>query len=310
MALIEEARRVWATQADKIWPGASKVRPPLIYVGETEEYAIGFTQPLSGFKDAAGVAGVQVRAPRGFDADTSAFLKLDGIGVVVMGRPEALKVGPESWVITACHEMFHGYQGAQGGEDKTGSLGIGTKEDVGAWQLTFPFPYRDADVMRLIHLQGYLLWLAFNGASEEDAKYNVGSAVEAARVYKTRLDGLRSDGKAHRYSLAQEWSEGVAAYVEFKIAQAVGGGRAGGYQPTEAFAKLPEFRGYAGVWKDSYEGRGYLVKHAGRATKSRLTFYHLGMGKALALDAVLPGWKIKYFRPGVWLDDLLSEAIQ
>jgi hypothetical protein len=33
------------------------------------------------------------------------------------------------------------------------------------------------------------------------------------------------------------------------------------------------------------------------------------MGKALALDRVSPGWKEKYFVPGVWLDDLLAAAV-
>jgi hypothetical protein len=31
-----------------------------------------------------------------------------------------------------------------------------------------------------------------------------------------------------------------------------------------------------------------------------------GMGKALALDRVDPGWKRQYFASGVWLDDLLN----
>lgn len=46
-------------------------------------------------------------------------------------------------------------------------------------------------------------------------------------------------------------------------------------------------------------------EHAGRATRDRNAFYHLGMGKALALDRVDPRWKKQYFAARVWLDDLL-----
>jgi hypothetical protein len=307
LALIEEAYHVWITQADKIWPGASQIRTPMIYVADTEEYALGFDRPLKGFVN-AGMASdkigrVQVRV-RTFPVNSSAAFPVDGVISVVMGRPVALGLSPEAWVITACHEMFHGYQHARGSTHKIRALKIGPEED-GGWQLTFPFPYRDADVMRLIHVQGYLLWLASNAAYSDDAKYNVGTAIEGNLVYRARLDSLMPDGKAERYSVFQEWSEGVAAYTEFKIAEAAG---TTNYQPTAAFSMLPDFQGYASVWKVDYRNRPYLVKHAGRATKSRTTFYHLGMGKALALDLVLPGWKTKYFMPEIWLDDLLREA--
>lgn len=281
----------------------------MIYVGETEEYAIGFHRPLPGFVPAGSasdrVGSAQVR-PRTLPVGSAASFPVDGATAVVMGRPEALGKSPEAWVITACHEMFHGFQQSRGAAGKIESLEIGPKQD-GSWHLNFPFPYRDADLMRLIHLQGYLLWLASVASGSDDAVYNIGMALEANRVYRTRLESLMPDGKAAKYSLFQEWSEGVAAYTEFKIAEALG---TTAHQPLAAFSRLPDFRGYPAAWKADYQNRPYLVKHAGRATKSRTTFYHLGMGKALALDAALPGWKSKYFLPGVWLDDLLNEAIQ
>lgn len=310
LALIEEAYRLWTAQADKVWPGASKFRTPMIYVGETEEYALGFDRPLKGFvsagkaSDKIGAAQVRLRT---LPVNTAASFPVEGIASVVMGRPEALEKSPETWAITACHEMFHAYQQVQGSADKTAALQIGSKEDA-AWQLNFPFPYRDGDVMRLIHVQGYLLWLASAGASNAvEAKYSAGTALEGVQAYRTRLDSLMQDGKAHRYSVFQEWAEGVAAYTEFKIAEAAG---TTNYQSTAAFSQLPDFQGYANVWKTAYQHWPYLVKHAGRATKDRMTFYHLGMGKALALDVVWPGWKAKYFAPGVWLDDLLREAAE
>ncbi len=50
-------------------------------------------------------------------------------------------------------------------------------------------------------------------------------------------------------------------------------------------------------------------KHAGRAAQSRTAFYHLGLGKGLLLDKLMLDWKTRYFAPGVWVDDLLMEAL-
>lgn len=86
-----------------------------------------------------------------------------------------------SWVITAGHEMFHVFQAANDAYDKVAEVQLGPKGDSSC-HLTFPFPYRNADAMRSIHLQGYLVWLAAESTDQDDAKYNIGTAVDAARV--------------------------------------------------------------------------------------------------------------------------------
>lgn len=207
-------------------------------------------------------------------------------------------------VVTAMHEMFHVYQAERGGYQKTATLDIGAANDA-SWQLNFPFPYKDPEVMRLIHLQGYALHQASTAAAVEDAKYALGTALDAARVYQAYLALLRPDGRFYRYSQFQEWNEGVAAYTEYRIAEAAGNSD---YRPAAGFAALPGFRGYPSLWERTYRNRTFLVKHAGRAAQSRTAFYHLGMGKALALDKAGPGWKECYFDPGIWLDDLLAAA--
>jgi hypothetical protein len=39
-------------------------------------------------------------------------------------------------------------------------------------------------------------------------------------------------------------------------------------------------------------------------------FYYSGMAQAFLLDQLMPGWKARAFDEGVWLDDLLAEAVQ
>ncbi|HYP12970.1 MAG TPA: hypothetical protein VEQ63_03525 [Bryobacteraceae bacterium] len=305
-ALITEAYTLWSAVANEIWPGTSSLKAPLIYVAEQHEYAIGFQRSLEGFTDTRdSVVGMSVQVRnRSFALDLSASFPVQGIPAVVMGSPEALGKPLGSWVITAGHEMFHVFQSASGSYDKAEAVRIGPKGDS-SWHLTFPFPYDDRDAMRLIHLQGYLVWLAAQSSSQDDAKYSVGTAVEAAHVYRAYLAHLTGDEKAYRYSQFQEWNEGVAAYFEYRLAEKAA---AGAYQPTEEYSSLPMFQRYDALWREAYQARPFLSKHAGRAAKGRTAFYHLGTGKALALDKVDAGWKKRYFLPGIWLDDLLAAA--
>lgn len=81
------------------------------------------------------------------------------------------------------------------------------------------------------------------------------------------------------------------------------------YQPTEAFQQLPEYKSYQQIWDESYKGRFFLVKHAGRTAQSRTAFYHLGLGKGLLLDRLMPDWKTRYFAPNILLNDLLMTTL-
>ena len=288
-ALILEAYHLWSALADQIWPGTATLKAPMVYVGEQHEYAIGFERPLEGFRDTGeSLIGkpIEVR-DRILSLNMAATFPLQGSAAVVIGSPEATKRSFGAWVLTACHEMFHVFQAANNANEKVAELQIGPR-DESSWQINFPFPYRDADVMRLIHLQGYLAWLAVGSSNWEDAAYNVGTAVEAARVYRSHLVRLEGNEKAYRYSQFQEWTEGVAWYFEYKLAQKAA---AGAYQPARDYDSLPRSQRYEAVWRESYETRPFLAKHAGRAAKDRNAFYHLGAGKALALDKVDADWE-------------------
>lgn len=305
-ALIAEAYSLWSAVADDIWPGASRVKSPFVYVSKQHEYAIGFPRLLDGFRpngDTLLGQSIQVRE-RSLAVDLSASFPLQGVPAVMMGSPEALGKSVASWIITAGHEMFHVFQAANGAYGKIDELEIGPKRDS-SWRLSFAFPYGEANVMRLIHLQGYLTWLAAQSTSSEDAKYNIGTVVDATRVYRMYLSRLSGDDRAYRYSQYQEWNEGVAAYFEYKLAEKAA---ASTYRPTENYSVLPLFQSYENLWREAYQSRPFLAKHAGRAAKTRTAFYHLGAGKAVALDKVDAAWKKKYFLPGIWLDDLLADV--
>ena len=306
--LIAEAYHLRESLGDKLWPGWTEVPAPFIYITTEYEYAIGFPRTLIGFEQSGRNEllgkSVQVRK-RVFPSTLAASFPWEGVATVAIGTPEAMKRSPGEWVLTAAHEMFHVLQAARGEVQKLAALKLGPETDA-SWQLNFPFPYADADVMQLIHLQSYPVYLALMDKTESDLKYDAGTAVEAIRVYKSFLQRRSPETAFFSYSESQEWKEGIALYTEYKLAEAAA---ASGYEPIKGFQQLENYKGYQQLWSEHYKDQIFLVKHAGRAAKSRTAFYHLGLGKGLLLDRLMPGWKTRYFAPETWLNDLLFAAL-
>jgi peroxiredoxin len=305
---IVEAYNLWKSLGGEIWAGWTAVPMPLLYITPDYEYAIDFPKSLTGFRPLESSLlvnrSIQMRK-RVLDQNLSASFPVEGVQAVIIGTPTALEKSSGEWTLTAAHEMFHVLQYSRGASEKIKSLALGSESDE-SWQLNFPFPYKDADVIRLVHLQSYPIYLAVNSTDESEMKYNAGTSVEAVRVYQSLLQRQSPDNKFYKYSQFQEWAEGIAFYTEYKMAEAAANGS---YQPTEAFRQLPDYKSYQQIWAESYKGRIFLVKHAGRAAQSRTTFYHLGLGKGLLLDRLMPDWKTRYFAPNVWLNNLLMMAL-
>ena len=305
--LINEAYHLWQSLGEKEWTGWTQIRIPFIYITPDYEYAIDFPKTINGFTPLPQSAWIdkpiQARK-RVLGTHLSASFPFEGAGTVVMGTPAALEKSPAAWVLTATHEMFHVLQDSRGEIQKIAQLKIGPEGDP-SWILNFPFPYKDTDVMQLIHLQGYPIYLSLTEQDDAALKYDAGVAVEAIRVYRDLLRKQSAENKFYNYSQFQELGEGIAFYTEYKMAEDANGS----YQPNEAFRRLPNYKSYQQVWDEDYKNRLFLVEHAGRAAQSRTAFYHLGLGKGLLLDRILPDWKTRYFAPGVWIDDLLMEAL-
>lgn len=306
--LVAEVYHLRESFGDKLWPGWTAVPVPFLYITTEYEYAIGFPKTLTGFEQSGRNAllgkTIQVRR-RILPPSLAASFPFEGISAVAMGTPAELKRSPAAWALTAAHEMFHVLQAARGETQKVATLKLGSLTDA-SWQLNFPFPYTDANVMQLIHLQSYPIYLALTDTTDAGTKYNAGTAVEAMRVYKSFLQHQSPDDQFYKYSEFQEWKEGIAFYTEYKLAEATA---TSSYEPLKGFQQLENYRSYQQEWDEQYKNRLFLVKHAGRAARSRDAFYHIGLGKGLLLDRLLPEWKVRYFAPDVWVNDLLMAAL-
>lgn len=307
-AILEEAYHVWRTLGEEVWPGWTAVDMPVLYVTESVEFGIGFpktlaeAEPLEGVK----VAGYDVQArDRVFSPTLGASFFVEGVSCVIIGTPSALETSPNQWVMKACHEMFHVLSTQRGSVDKIAALGIADRNDA-SWQLTFPYPYDDIDVMRLMHLQGYPIFLAITAPEGDDnVRYNAGTALEALEVLQMVLKQKTGDELAARYAKFQETEEGAGRYTEYRLSQIA----TGGYEPLRAFAALDDSVPYETLWDETYASAPFVIKHSGRAVKSRTLFYYMGLGKCLLLDRLRTDWKYAYFAPDVWLDDLVAQAV-
>lgn len=307
-ALINEAYRVQKLFGNELWKGWADLQIPILYITGEKEFAINFPKKMSGFEPISSPflteKNIQVRK-RVFEKGLMASFDIEGIDTVVIGSPTNIKRLPSHWVLTAIHEMFHVYQTSHGSNQKIKTLRLGSETDA-AWQLNFPFPYKDENLMRLIHLQSYPIYLGITDKEDADANYNLDIALDAIKVYRNFLKMQLAEGEQnYQYSKFQEWSEGIARYTEYKMAEMIA---KSDYQPSLTFQRLKEFKNYKELWEEKYKNEIFLIKHAGQAMRSRTTFYYLGLGKGLLLDRLMPNWKSFYFKEDIWLDDLLSEV--
>jgi peroxiredoxin len=307
--VIAEAYHLWQSLGEAVWPGWTDAPMPLVYVTGDREVAVGFGSVPEGFEavDQRIAARAVALRDRVLDTDLAAAYDFQGTPAVVIGMPENLEWSPTRWALKAVHEMFHVLSMQRGSAEKIRALEIGPDDDA-SWHIDFPFPYNDINVMRLMHLQGYPLYLAVADDQDDErgVKYDAGTALEATEVLKAYLLATTGDERAARYAMFQEGEEGAGRYTEYTMAKLAARRE---YEPLAGFRVLDGYESYATVWEEDYAPEVFVIKHAGRAVKTRTVFYYIGLGKCLLLDRLDPDWKHAYFAPGVWLDDLIAAAV-
>ncbi|MGH9861814.1 MAG: hypothetical protein ACRD35_00145 [Candidatus Acidiferrales bacterium] len=289
-----------------VWPSFDGHDVPvLLIMGETE-YLLNRNEAPSGF---IAVQGDQFKQrpvfarPRVFPPNLQASFPAIGTETVVVGTAEQSGLSPAAWVLIVTHEFFHVFQAAHGLNAKIMALAIGAPEDSD-WHLNFPFPYDDADVSTALHLLGDALYRAV--AKGEPNLSPAKTAQEALSNLIRVLELTTNDPRHANYLRYQTGKEGVARYVEYRLAERASHSD---YQPLPEFTTLPGVKPYAAVWNESYASQLEQLWDVGRVNRKRVDFYCLGQGLALLLDRFDARWKSRYFEPGVWLDDLMKGAV-
>ena len=103
-----------------------------------------------------------------------------------------------------------------------------------------------------------------------------------------------------------KWLEGLARYCELESWKLAA--NTANYQPVPQVDLLTDFNDYRKFdqrWQREIDQLRRSVNEPGEER-----FYYTGMAQAFLLDQLLPDWKERAMQPGVWLEDLLWEAVQ
>jgi len=291
--VLSEAFNLLKTQGNKVWPEWSELSIPFIYKKEKFEYWINFPDDYVEGKFVGKLGNMKIYAKEAIGKGFAAGKDVNDIHTVFISSPDLLGISKEQWVITALHEMFHIYQYSKGYLEKVNNLNLAYGDDA-SWMLQYPFPYQDTSVLTITHILGYLSYNIHKSNSFEENMYDCLMLMDVINLYRDQLNREYGNDDNYWYSSFQQTTEGVAKYTEIKMAEIA----ATVYTPLSTSFHF----------KDIYTSQINVVRHSGKGTDGRLTFYYLGLGKCLVLDRINPIWKVDYFN-NYWLDEILVSSL-
>lgn len=199
---------------------------------------------------------------------------------------------------TMLHEGFHAYQ-------RIKAPSKGADESVAAL-----YPLLDPTNNSLYVLEGQILRdaLLLKDSKEQLEKIK---AFVAVRNYRQSL----LDSSFVAYENLNEYNEGIAKYIELKLFK-----EGKHLKPGEEMNLVNGFFDYETRLPEIFNAQlDDMVEIASISDNRfgnkfgvgplRFKLYYLGAAQGLLLDEVMPGWKTKIFDDGIFLTNLLTEAV-
>ncbi|MBF8247906.1 MAG: hypothetical protein HW374_706 [Bacteroidetes bacterium] len=328
---LKECRNITNNLRNGLFPGWDfRKTPVLFYRPNVQELLINYPHKPKGFSLYSGFN------PLGDDTiyvrndttllpydDQNTSTEVESIRVLVVADPfssmrnqlQDIVERPKEWASTwlknwqfipnpynklqvILHEAFHVYQNEKA-PDK------GANETVVA-----QYPPLDPENNALYVLEGSILKDALF-AQESKARLEKIKEFVAVRSYRQS----RLDSSFVEYENLNEYSEGLAKYVEYKfmkIGEAI--------EPTTEMSFHQGFKGYRGILSKKFRvAMDNMVNivavnddRFGNKFGSgplRFKLYDLGACQGLLLDYTMPRWKERIFQPTAFLTDLLKESV-
>jgi hypothetical protein len=204
---------------------------------------------------------------------------------VLMGESDA-------YIAAWLHESFHAFQG------ETAPARLAAAESVMALADNYPWDAASAEWKAEADL------LASAALAESDrSTADLAQQFLDNRAARRAAMGLSDD--LIDFERQREWLEGLAKYAELASGRLAG--EADDYEPIPAMAGDSEFHEYthrSQVWTQQL---GEVRR--GPSQEGEIRFYYTGLAQAAVLDRLAPGWKDRAFDDGVWLEDLVREAV-
>ncbi len=139
-------------------------------------------------------------------------------------------------------------------------------------------------------------------AKTETEKIALVQQFLAAR--ETRRSKSNLDDRLVDYERWLEWEEGTAKYMEVNMLRQASDTAV--YQALPAMKIDRDFKQYRKV-DQRWSQELFQLRHPQSNGEPR--FYMTGLAQAFLLDELMPDWKDRYWQEGVFLEDLLRQAI-
>jgi hypothetical protein len=337
---LAEAFHLRREQGDAVWSGWSAAEIPLIVYNERYAFLVNYSgEPPVGWRTVPG-GEQQGHAWKIVPEDTfegrpyyrsvlpdsgetpQAFtVRLDDVWVASLPTREAMRIGliaglredlpspldalvpyrlvlrlllgtGDQYVAALLHESFHAYQGLTAPER--------LRDGENVLRETSDYPAREAAHVELWKEELVLLRDALRAETETEA-------AELTRQFLAQRDHRRAqlDVRFVRYEQHREWVEGLAKYTEMEIWRQAA--ITPDYAPVDALADVEAFKDYETFDRHRSQQVDQIARMASNEGDGR--FYYSGMAQAVLLDRLAPGWKGQIMQDGVFLENLLREAV-
>lgn len=296
--LLREAIHLRAELGPLVWATWRGRDVPILLRTRQHEHLISHPSPPADFRRFRSNRLGQEIAIRS-TTDTSqvqAAYAVGGVQTVVISAPTP-DYDPYLWVLKAAHEMFHLFQGLP----SLPSPFVGAY--AGANELTFPFPFGDSTILSSLRVEAEVVYALSTPIVTDPAPPAVRLRL-LEHVWRLQRFVL-PDSLQGCYKQWMEWTEGVARYTERELAALARDSVR--YQSVPAFRATFASSSYAQVWERRYNQGLNPIRFVGEGVRGTVMFYYLGMGKAYALDRLVPDWKMHYGANS--LDFLLHEEL-
>lgn len=329
---LKECRNISKALGGELFSGWQFEKTPvLLYRPKVQDVLINFPHKPEGFVEYTGfnplgTSPIYVRNEKTFieDDDQNTTREIEGVKVLVVADQfsrmrnqlrfsvlEVPKEQAEKWLdewnfvqsvygelTIILHESFHVHQE---------TLAPKKRADEG---VVARYPVLDPVNNSLYILEGDILRDALLATNAKTRLEKIKQFVAVRQSRQSRLDKNLVE-----YENLNEYSEGLAKYVEYKFLRA-------GQKiiPVKEMFYRSGFEGYGAVLEKQFQNRVKQMVEivAVRDDRTgnrygagplRFKLYELGAMQALLLDTVMPNWKEKIFTDGVYLTDLLKQAM-
>lgn len=208
---------------------------------------------------------------------------------------DLLVSGSDQFETLIMHEAAHAYQGIMAPD----RLVAGEQANH---DLENVYPWDDSSLREDWQAELDVLALALHAETDKEIR-QLAQEFLVVRQSRRQSAGLSAD--LIEFERHREWVEGIGRYAELSVYRL--GQASSGYVPAEEILDDPRFHHYKKFNQRWTREIDQMKRMASDGDESR--FYYTGMTQAVLLDRLDPDWKGRLFEQGVWLEDLLSEAL-